>query len=45
MLVRYNDDVHLYDIGLPDHIPWQQVTPNFSGGPGLRPVQVESLHF
>jgi 2,3-bisphosphoglycerate-dependent phosphoglycerate mutase len=44
MLVRYNDDVHLYDIGLPDRIPWQQITPRFSGGPGLRPVQVKSSH-
>lgn len=42
MLVRYNDDVHLYDIGLPERIPWQQVTPHFSGGPELRPVQVKS---
>jgi probable phosphoglycerate mutase len=40
-LVRYNDDVHLYDIGLPERIPWQQITPRFGGGPGLRPVQVK----
>ncbi len=44
MLVRYNDDVHLYDIGLPDHIPWQQITPHFNGGHGQRPVQIKNPH-
>ncbi len=40
MLVRYNDDVHLYDLASPTRLPWQDITVNFSGGPGVRPVRV-----
>ena|SRR5579885_1998269 len=41
-LVRYNDDVHLYDIGSPAPLNWQSITPQFSGGPLARPVRVQT---
>ena len=39
-LVRYNDDVHLYDIGSPTPLPWQSISPQFTGGPLERPARV-----
>ena len=39
-LVRYNDDVHLYDIGSEKRINWKEITPEFGGGPGKRPVRI-----
>ena len=41
-LVRYNDDVHLYDIGSETRINWNAISPMFSGGPGKRPVRIRT---
>ncbi len=40
-LVRYNDDVHLYDIGSETRINWNAISPPFAGGPGKRPVRIK----
>lgn len=40
-LVRYNDDVHLYDIGSETRINWNAISPIFAGGPGKRPVRIK----
>ena len=39
-LVRFNDDVHLYDIGSETRINWNAISPVFTGGPGIRPVRI-----
>lgn len=39
-LVRYNDDVHLYDIGSEVRINWNTISPLFAGGSGKRPVRI-----
>lgn len=41
-LARYNDDVHLYDIGSPAPLNWQSIAPQFGGGPLARPVRVQT---
>ena len=41
-LVRYNDDVHLYDIGSETRINWNAISPTFAGGPGKRPVRTKA---
>lgn len=41
-LVRYNDDVHLYDIGSETRINWSAISPTFVGGPGKRPVRISA---
>jgi hypothetical protein len=41
-LVRYNDDVHLYDIGSEARINWNAISPTFVGGPGKRPVRIKA---
>lgn len=39
-LVRYNDDVHLYDLGSETRINWSTLSPSFMGGPGKRPMRI-----
>ena len=41
-LVRYNDDVHLYDIGSATCINWSAISPTFIGGPRKRPVRIKT---
>ena|SRR5579872_2305233 len=40
-LVRYNDDIHLYDMGSEARINWNAISPVFTGGPGMRPVRIK----
>ncbi len=40
-LVRYNDNVHLYDIGSNERINWHVLSPAFRGGPGKQPMQIQ----
>ena len=41
-LVRYNDDVHLYNIGSETRINWSAISPTFIGSPGKRPVRIKA---
>ncbi len=41
-LVRYNDDVHLYDIGSETRINWSAISPRFVGGQGKRPFRISA---
>lgn len=41
-LVRYNDDVHLYDIGSETRINWNAISPAFAGGSANRPVRIKA---
>lgn len=44
MLVKYNDDIHLYDVDSPERIAWQDITMRFHGKPNERPVRILNDH-